>query len=252
MAEGKKSFIAYSDWKAIFDELPDKEAGILIKHIFAYVNDENPKSESLLIRAVFAPIKSTLKRDLNNWSKIRDKRSKAGKISANKRKHNSTHVNTSEQMSTVNVNDNVSVSVNDTVNVNDKTYTTSVKKPKKTFSPDVISCVKNCLKYFDEHLQPKTAKEKNLWCDTVDKLNRIDGIPFEEIERIVKATREDDFWAKNFLSLNKLRRKNDDDIKYIVVFNERLKNKNGQTKSSTEFAIEFAKKRAEERNRTNA
>ena len=67
MAENKKSFIAYADWKNTFDELPDEEAGKLIKHIFSYVNDESPVSESILINAVFANIKTTLKRDLDKW-----------------------------------------------------------------------------------------------------------------------------------------------------------------------------------------
>ena len=49
MAENKKSFVAYADWKETFDALSDEKAGQLIKHIFAYVNDENPESEDMLI-----------------------------------------------------------------------------------------------------------------------------------------------------------------------------------------------------------
>ena len=92
MAQGKKSFIVYADWKDVFDELPNEDAGLLIKHIFAYVNDENPISENLLIRAVFANIKTTLKRDLCKYEKIREKRSLAGKASANKRQQVLTSV----------------------------------------------------------------------------------------------------------------------------------------------------------------
>jgi uncharacterized phage protein (TIGR02220 family) len=47
--------------------LPDDKAGQLIKHLFAYVNDENPETDDLLINAVFANIKATLKRDLKKW-----------------------------------------------------------------------------------------------------------------------------------------------------------------------------------------
>ena len=117
MAEGKKSFIAYSDWKAVFDELPDEDAGKLIKHIFAYVNDEEPESDSILIRAVFANIKTTLKRDLDKWESQLQQRREAGKRSAERRKatsvqRNPTVVDSRARNSTVNVNDNV--------NVNDK------------------------------------------------------------------------------------------------------------------------------------
>jgi hypothetical protein len=122
MANGKKSFVAYADWKDVFDELPNEEAGKLIKHIFSYVNDESPKSESLLINAVFANIKSTLKRDLDKWENTKGSRSKAGKASAEARKKdkenkqnptNLTNVEFVEQNST---NSTVSVNVNDNVN----------------------------------------------------------------------------------------------------------------------------------------
>lgn len=111
MAEGKKSFIAYSNWKDTFDALPDADAGKLIKHIFAYVNDEDPISESVLINAVFANIRSTLKRDLERWSSQIEQRSAAGKRSAEvrstKSNDRSTTVNETQRNSTVNVNDNV-------------------------------------------------------------------------------------------------------------------------------------------------
>ena len=79
MAENKKSFVAYCDWKATFDALPDAEAGILIKHLFAYVNDENPATDNILINAVFANIKQTLKRDLRKYEAFIEKQSENGK-----------------------------------------------------------------------------------------------------------------------------------------------------------------------------
>ena len=111
MAENKKSFIAYADWKETFDALSDEKAGQLIKHIFAYVNDENPESEDMLINAVFANIKHTLKRDLRKWEKQHEQRKEAGKKSAEVRKHNATVVNARSISSTDSV--SVSVSVNE-------------------------------------------------------------------------------------------------------------------------------------------
>ncbi len=113
MAEGKKSFVAYSDWNGMFKALPDEIAGKLIKHIFSYVNDENPNTEDFVINALFEQIKSTLKRDLKKWDKQRDQRSEAGKKSAQirstKSNERSTVVNEKERNSTV----SVSVSVSD-------------------------------------------------------------------------------------------------------------------------------------------
>lgn len=131
MAQGKKSFIAYSDWRDIFTELPDEEAGKLIKHIFAYVNDESPVSDSVLIRASFASIKSTLKRDLEKWDKQLQQRKDAGIQSgisrATKSNERSTVVNETERNQTVSVN----VSVSDSVNDNEKKY-------NKRFTPPTL------------------------------------------------------------------------------------------------------------------
>ena len=80
MANGKKSFIAYVDWKETFDSLPDDKAGKLIKHLFAYVNDEYPQTDDILITAVFANIKQTLKRDLRKYEDIKRKRVESGRI----------------------------------------------------------------------------------------------------------------------------------------------------------------------------
>lgn len=87
MAEGKKSFVAYADWKEMFDALPDELAGKLIKHIFAYVNDENPDTDDFVIKAVFAQVKTTLKRDLKKWEDIRENRSLSGRLGNLKRWH---------------------------------------------------------------------------------------------------------------------------------------------------------------------
>jgi len=117
MAKDKKSFIAYSDWRDTFDQLPDEDAGKLIKHIFAYVNDENPESDSVLIKAVFAQIKNTLKRDLEKWDKQLEQRRKAGKKSAEIRATKSNERSTSVKTRRRNSTDSVSVSVSDSVNV---------------------------------------------------------------------------------------------------------------------------------------
>lgn len=139
MAENKKGFVLYADQKSIIDMLPNEKAGELIKHIFAYVNDENPVNDDPLILMAFEPIKLQLKRDLIKWEDTRSKRSKAGTISAEKRKqqneHMLTHVESVEHNST-----NPTVIVKDNVNVNVKeiysfdefwsTYGKSVDKTK--------------------------------------------------------------------------------------------------------------------------
>lgn len=134
MAENKTSFVLYSDSKSIIDLLTNEQAGILLKTLFAYVNDENPKIDNS-IALVFEMIKLQLKRDLKKWEKTKEGRSTAGKASAEARRlaklneqtsTNPTNVDFVQQTSTnptVSVNDSVSVSVsvNDSeINKNNK------------------------------------------------------------------------------------------------------------------------------------
>jgi len=117
MATGKKSFILYCDQKGLWDKLDNEQAGKLIKHIIAYVNDDNPEEPDFVTSLAFEPIKQHLKRDLKRWETQQSQRSKAGKKSAEVRKRNATSVNERLISSTDNV--NVSVSVNDSVSVNE-------------------------------------------------------------------------------------------------------------------------------------
>jgi hypothetical protein len=112
MAKDKKGFILYSDQKELFEQLPNEKAGELIKFIMAYVNDENPQTDDLIINLAFTPIKQQLKRDLIKFEEKKEIRSKAGKAGAEKRWQNV--VNDSKRISdiakiavNVNVNDNV-------------------------------------------------------------------------------------------------------------------------------------------------
>ena len=138
MAENKKGFVLYADQKIIFEDLTNEEAGLLIKHIFSYVNDENPILEDRLLNMAFKPIKLQLKRDLVKYKEVKEKRSLAGQRSSELKKQQvltkstsvenveqaltkSTSVEDVEQVSTKStVIDNVNVNVNviDNVNVN--------------------------------------------------------------------------------------------------------------------------------------
>lgn len=69
MAEGKKSFQLYTEWIEIFEALDDDIAGRLIKHIFRYVNDQQPESDDKIVQIAFIQIKQQLKRDLIKWEK---------------------------------------------------------------------------------------------------------------------------------------------------------------------------------------
>jgi len=118
MAENKKSFVLYTDTFGLIKQLPDDVAGRLLKHIYSYVNDENPITDELLLNIAFEPIKAQLKRDLVKWETQLKQRSEAGKKSAEQRaltKSNERSISFNEIQRNSTDNVNVSVSVNDNV-----------------------------------------------------------------------------------------------------------------------------------------
>ena len=80
MSNWKNSFILYKDLEPTIAKLSDEEAGKLFKHLLQYVNDKDPILDDRLLELVFEPIKQSLKRDLEKWDWIRNKRSEAGKL----------------------------------------------------------------------------------------------------------------------------------------------------------------------------
>jgi len=120
-------------------------------------------------------------------------------------------------------------------NVNNEENDKNEKNDKEliVYSNEVNECFDNCLNHFPIHLHPTNNKQ---WIETIDKLNRIDNIPFSVIEDVVRKTRSNDFWSAQFLSLTKLRKTNKEGIKYIIVFNEKFKNNKDEKRNSlTEF-----------------
>ena len=156
MAENKQSFLLYCDQRGLFDKLPDEMAGRLIKHIFAYVNDEHPKTDELLLEVAFEPIKTNLKRDLKRWKSSKSDRSKGAAIANLKRWHPNLYKryeskeltleqcwkiagiadDESESLDVAPVGVNVNVNVNENVNVKDKKSKPKKDQPELPFSGD--------------------------------------------------------------------------------------------------------------------
>lgn len=130
MAEGKKSFVLYSDLIHTVKKMPKEKAGELFLHMLEYVNDLDPKTDDLLIELAFEPIKQQLKRDLEKWEERAERSRKNGSLGGRPKKNpeepketqnnplgfSGTQTNPDEPRKPVNVNDNVSVNVNDNVN----------------------------------------------------------------------------------------------------------------------------------------
>ena len=79
MAESKKSFVLYNDYEKVFEMLTDEEAGKLIKHLFAYVNNKDTELEDRLLKLTFEPIKLQLMRDNKKYEAICERNKNNGK-----------------------------------------------------------------------------------------------------------------------------------------------------------------------------
>ena len=167
MAKDKKSFILYVDQKDLFNKLPDDIAGKLIKHIYAYVNDEDPKAEELIIEIAFEPIKQQLKRDLKLFEDVKVKRSEAGKVGASKRWNEMTNdaiecepiANDGKRIKSM---AKIAVNVND--NVND--INSNIKDRKQKFASSLVPFVelygKELVRQFYEYWTEHGPKDKKM------------------------------------------------------------------------------------------
>ena len=86
MATNKKAILFYCEWIENFESLSDCEAGILIKHLLRYVNDQDPEYPDRITELSFLPIKQQLKRDLKTWENIKQIRSESGKLGGRPKK----------------------------------------------------------------------------------------------------------------------------------------------------------------------
>jgi hypothetical protein len=126
MAQDKKSFLLYCDQQGVFNKLPDEIAGKLIKHIFAYVNDENPPCDDLLLSIAFEPIQQSLKRDLKKYEVYIGKQKENGAKGGRPKKEEETQI-TQPFFQEPKKADSVSVSVSESVNDNKKQRDVFVK-----------------------------------------------------------------------------------------------------------------------------
>jgi hypothetical protein len=136
--EGKKSFVLYTDQREVFDELDDLTAGKLIKHIFSYVNDEDPDTDDKFVRLAFLPIKTQLKRDLKIWDEKKKQRAEAGKKGGLAKASNATNSvakpsTATNSVANLAVNDNVNVNVNDIYTETEKTLEVNEESHNQIF-----------------------------------------------------------------------------------------------------------------------
>jgi hypothetical protein len=184
MATNKKGFMLYADQQELFNQLSNEQAGQLIKHVFSYVNDENPKTDSLIINLAFTPIKQQLKRDLIKWEASADRSRINGAKGGRPPKQNkpSGLIDNPEEPKEP---DTVNVTVNDTVTVKDK-VTNNINIRETEF--------KNSLQPFLEEFGSDTLNNFYLyWTEKKPKGRKM----LFEMQKTFDIRRRLDRWNKN-------------------------------------------------------
>lgn len=194
MATGKNSFVLYTDLIHTVEKMPDDKAGLLLKHILAYVNDLNPETDDLIVQLTFEPIKQQLKRDLKKWESELSEKSEGGQWGNLKRWHKDIYlrakkdnlsltdamrlVSESIPSDTDTIQSlpiaSIAVSVNDSVSVSDNVSVNKRKKSEDFSNPVVLSEFEQTLKSFFEMRvkikKPATERAKELILSELDKL----------------------------------------------------------------------------------
>jgi len=164
MAENKKSFVLYSDLIHTVKKMPDDKAGILLKTILSYVNDETPIIDDIMIDLVFEPIKRQMKRDLEKWGMRIEKRSEAGKKGMEARWGKKEAITNDNNVINAITNITDTVTVNDTVNVTKDNiekrkinFASSLKIFVDEFGRDTVN------DFYSYWTEPNKSKTKMRW-----------------------------------------------------------------------------------------
>ena len=167
MAENKKAFIVYTDWKKYIDDLNDKQVGQWIRWVFEYCNDKWKNKDSQIeypkdttVKMLCLMTKDVLKRDLRKYESKIDSISKAREkrkynIEINNEINNEIETDINTDFSTVNSNKLI-VNSNKLI-VEDKS---SLDKEKE--------CIKE--KTPTSRFIPPTPEEIKEYCDSRNNL----------------------------------------------------------------------------------
>lgn len=82
---GKYSFVVYDEWATMLYELPDLQAGQLIRQMCAWKLGAEAQPCDPTIKAVFSGIQTQMIKDAEKWEETKRKRSEAGRAGAEAR-----------------------------------------------------------------------------------------------------------------------------------------------------------------------
>lgn len=161
----KGNFLLSDEWKAMFVNLPDAEAGQLIKAAFCYHTGEEVSIDNPITEAIFQMIKEKIDENEKKYAETCQKRAEAARAKANKSMQMHANANKSEQMTP----DNDSDSDNDTyINVSN---IPPIIPPQKKQTKHKFGEYKHVLLSDDDHQKLCSEFGESLVQDAIRKVD---------------------------------------------------------------------------------
>jgi len=111
-----------------------------------------------------------------------------------------------------------------TANNNGNNENNDNNENKKEYSDEIRNFTGSLSKYFDKEIISKLDnKQAAKWNDCIRLMIDKDKRTKEEIEKVVEWGRNSNFWRKNFITILKLRKSNDEGVKFYDVFLNQMK-----------------------------
>lgn len=213
MAQGKKSFIIYTDSRCMVDKLSNERAGILFKTLFSYCDNENPKCDDEVIDMAFEHFKNILKRDLKKYEKIVERNRNNGKNGGRPKNpvgNLETKENQKEPKKADSDNDNDII-----ININNKLLSEIEISDVDISLKDYFNIAKEFQRLFIKNLQEKNISTKTQEKATFKNYVTPIRLMIENKECTLQDLRDvwtylkspnSEFWKKNILSTATLRK----------------------------------------------
>jgi len=241
----KESFLIFKSFYEPIKGLSKEDKGDLLDAIFQFQIDGIEPMNTSRIYMPFMFFKNQFRLDNLKYQKIinrnRTNGSKGGRpIKPKKPKKPSGLIDNPKNPSEPKKPDNVNVNVNDNVNENK-----TVPANKFAREREILNNVYNLFDF--KVVRNLTETQKNTWLETINKLKRIDGFEYGEIQETIIWGRTDEFWKANFNSISGLRKKNNEVSKFFNInkkMNYEQTGKNGHGNKEVELR-EFSRNLAE-------
>ena len=189
----RRSFLLHIDSLDVLDELSDEQAGMLLKAMRGYHNDEEMQLDALT-KIVFSPFKNQFSRDSLKYQTTCERRANAGSMGGKQKVANASK----PKQKVANVAENDNVSKNDNVNVNDSKSDNDNKSVSviKDLSPKVdvnLFLVDEIFQYWVKVMCKgnRTSLTKTRKAKISSRLK--DGYPSHEIKQAIDNVAKDSF-----------------------------------------------------------